>query len=84
MRIYVQFFCPGYSAPWPDQYDEYSSIKDAKDAFWRICNFDRRYPNVDPERAEFRVYFGPPAEQDCEPDRIIRMGPRGGIRCERC
>lgn len=34
------------------------------------------------DTCEMRLYFGIPAEQDCQPDRIIKIGPRGGIVVE--
>lgn len=83
MKVYAQFHCPGYSTPYPDDYETFDSIKEAKEAFWRRCDFDPRFPCVDKEFAEMHLFFGLPAEQDCYPDRILTIGPRDGIRCER-
>ena len=72
-----------YSAPDPSRdLETFASLQDAKDTFWRRADFDPHYPCVDEETAELHVYFGAEYNED-GPDRIVRMGPRGGVRAER-
>lgn len=73
---------PSYS--FPDTRETFASITEAVDAFaWRLANVDGRTPCVTKD-AEIRLFFGSadPMEQDY-PDRIVTVGPRGGIRVER-
>ena len=72
--------------------EEFDSLQSAKDTFWRRCDFDPYYPCTD-ESAEMQVFLANPINEDDQPndyfadvypDRIITVGPRGGIRCSRC
>jgi len=84
MKVYAQFHCPGYSTPYPDQYETFDSIEQAKQDFWqRCCSFDPMFPCVEKDQAEMHLFFGPPDEQDCMPDRILTIGPRDGVRYAR-
>ena len=53
-----------------------------REAFAERVDFHPAYPCVD-ETAEMWIFFGPPAEQDGYPDRILSVGPRGGVREQR-
>lgn len=89
MKVKALWFGGGsYSAPSPelnpDDLEEFSSMKQAADVFYcRAENRDGRTPLV--EESEMQIFFcGHPAEAEYYPDRIIRFGPRGGVRIERC
>ena len=62
--------------------ERFQSLKDAADTFWRRSDFDPYYPCVDDETTEMHVYFGTEYHEN-GPDRIIRLGKRGGIKVER-
>ena len=72
----------------PRDAEEFRSIKDAKDAFWRRLG-DRYYPCVsdaipDDGGPEAWLFLCPKRDaigQDY-PDRIIKFGPRGGVIVE--
>lgn len=61
--------------------EQFRSIQSAKDTFWRRTDFDPYYPCV--EDAEMHLFFSYPNLDDLYPDRIIRLGKRGGVYCER-
>lgn len=62
----------------------FASLKSAGDTLWsRRAGRDSYYPNVD-DTAQMSVYFADPRPTGQEyPDRVITVGPRGGIRVER-
>ena len=76
-----------YSCPNPEldakDIESYDSIKDALDMFWRRYNnmVSPATPCVD-ESTEMHLYLGNEYTPN-GPDRIISIGPRGGIRVER-
>ena len=71
-----------YACPDPENDAEaFDSLKDAADALWRRADFDPFYPCVDEGATEMHVYFREYSNDG--PDRIIRLGPRGGVRIER-
>jgi hypothetical protein len=71
-----------YSAPDPDRdLERFDTLNDAKAAFWRRADFDPQYPCVDEDRCEMHVYLGEYTGNG--PDRIIKMGRRGGVIVER-
>lgn len=83
MKVNAQFHCPGYSSPEFNDFEKFDSIADAKEEFWDRCHIDPRFPCVEAEEAQMNLFFGEPAEQDGWPDRILRIGPLGGVTCER-
>ena len=64
--------------------EEFSSLQAAKDALYdREKRFDPYYPCV--EDSEMQVFFSDPrGNSDPYPDRILTIGPRGGVRAESC
>jgi len=72
--------------------EEFSSIGSAKGVFWGRIDFDPYYPCVNEDEAEMQIFFNDPRTDEKPealidpgyPDRIIRMGPRGGVYSERC
>lgn len=72
-----------YAAPDPDRdLEHFESIKEAASTFAARADFDPFYPCVDEETAELHVYLGREYHES-GPDRIVRFGPRGGVRIER-
>jgi len=69
-----------YAVPTEDDGETFASLKDAKAAFWRRADFDPRFPCV--ENSEAWIYFGGTVH-DNGPDRILRIGTRGGVVVER-
>jgi len=71
--------------------EEFNSIADAKHAFWVRADFDSYYPCVD-MTMEMQISFEDPRTDGSDidfiefgyPDRIISLGPRGGVKVERC
>jgi hypothetical protein len=82
MKVWTQWHCPGYSAPY--DYEEFDSIAAAKDDFAGRVD-DPYYPCVDDSEdgAEMLVWVTDPTESnDPYPDFSFRFGPRGGVvRC---
>lgn len=82
----------------PEDVERFDSIGDAKYEFWARYNLSVsrpfEYVNRDSENvevpavsedSEMWLYFGDPSEErDPYPDRIVKFGPRGGVRVERC
>lgn len=88
MKVYG-LFC-GNSGSWgppsiPEDLEAFDSIKEAKDALWRrVDGYEREFPCVD-ERAEMQLFFEKPDDnRDPYPDRIVYVGPRGGIHVVSC
>ena len=72
-----------YAAPDPDRDAErFDSLQDAARTFAARADFDPYYPCVDEDSTEMHVYIGEGTHED-GPDRIIRLGKRGGVRIER-
>lgn len=74
-----------YSAPDghdPRDCEQFDSLKAVKRAFESRADHDPYRPCVDEETTEFHVYFGREYHEN-GPDRIVRFGPRGGVRVER-
>jgi len=85
MKVWVQWYGgSNYRSPEYDEFEEFSSIKSAKDAFW--CRFyDNYYPCVDEECARMFVFtYDPFTVEDRYPDFAFRLGPRGGVVREHC
>lgn len=72
----------------PRDWERFTSIKAAAAVFEARADFDPFYPCVDREYhedgggAELHVYLCEEYHED-GPDRIVRFGPRGGVRVER-
>ena len=72
--------------------EEFSSIKQARDIFESRADFDPYYPCVDEESAEMQLFFSDPRNDEDDdslidpgyPDRVLSMGPRGGVHISRC
>ena len=64
--------------------EEFYSFKTAKEVFWsREEQYDPYYPCV--EESSASIYFHDPRETcDPYPDRQLSIGPRGGVKVERC
>lgn len=64
-----------------DQAAEHSSIADAKAEFGEVANELRRYGQ--PIDATLHIAE---SRDECDeyPDYVLSLGPRGGIRCQRC
>lgn len=84
---------PNYSQPYAADAEEFGSLRAAVDAHLsRYRNRDGRTPCVS-EESEMWLYAVPRGwnygdmvaaiEHDGYPDRIVKFGPRGGIRIER-
>lgn len=72
-----------YADPDPDRdLERFDSLQDAKRAFEARADFDPYYPCVDEETCEMHVYLGGEYHED-GPDRVLRIGKRGGVRVER-
>ena len=70
-----------YAAPYADQREELPSIQVARQMHAdRLENRDGWTPGVD-ETSETWLFFTDPAGMDdVYPDRVIKTGPRGGVR----
>lgn len=72
-----------YANPELTDAEEFASIQDAVDTFWRRADFDPEFPCVEsPEMMLYRV--NPASIPDPYPDFRLTIGPRGGVRRERC
>lgn len=75
-----------YSPPSiPEHVETFASLEAARDAFQaRYWNRDGSTPCVD-ESASMALYLADPSDSaDPYPDALLTIGPRGGIRRERC
>ncbi len=67
-----------------DDVESFDSLAQAKRIFEDRYRYDLRYPCVTAE-ASMTVWFRDPRdERDPYPDRVIELGPRGGIRTSIC
>ena len=85
MKVYVLWH-GGSNYACPDvrrDIEEFSSLKSAKDSLQARADFDPYYPCVDSEACEMHIFLTDPRGTDQEyPDRVLRLGPRGGVICE--
>jgi len=86
MKGYMQLFdeSGNHSIPFPDEYQEFKSIKHAYAIFEDWADYVGRYS--DRENAKAWLYFGEPEGMypcDTMPDRGLYIGPRGAVREER-
>lgn len=79
---------PSYAPSYHDEAEAFPSLRAAADEHWRReCGSDPYYPTV--TDSETWLYGPFPAGTPREsvsfdyPDRIITIGPRGGVRVER-
>ena len=65
--------------------EEFDSIQEAKQTMERrYDNDDRSTPCVTDE-SEMQLFFSDPRKMDDPyPDRVLKFGPRGGVRMELC
>lgn len=68
-----------YAVAGSDDRERMSSIKEAKETFWRRADYDPAFPCV--EDSEAYLYFDKGGDY---PEYRLYMGPRGGVRMERC
>lgn len=72
-----------YALPDPSHdLEQFNSLKDAVSTFESRADHDHYYPCVDKDTSEMHVYFGTTYHEN-GPDRIIRFGPKGGVKVER-
>ena len=73
-----------YSIPTFADLEAFASMREATKAFSRRADgFDRKYPCVD-KTTEMHLYFKNPREmRDPYPDRVLKLGPRCTVRCEK-
>jgi len=71
---------PNYALSTQDDIETFDSIKRAKEVFFDRQDWDHYRPCV--QDSEMHLYFHKFTENG--PDRILTMGPRGGVRMERC
>ena len=86
MRVFGLWFGgSSYSAPLPDQREEFASIKEAKTVMWRrLDNFDRSTPCVTDDSEMLLYRCDPATVEDPYPDVRLSFGPRGAVKQERC
>ena len=90
MIVWTQWYggssyaCPLHSEP--THWERFKSMKQAKRVFASRSDFDPHFPCVGND-AEMQLYFFGPSEdiepwkmRDPYPDRILTIGPRGGVR----
>lgn len=86
MKVYMMWHGgANYALPTVDDAEEFSSLQAAKESFWSRADRDPFYPCV--ENPEAWILFSDPRENasgDVYPDRVMTLGPRGGVRIERC
>lgn len=80
MKVWVQWYGgSSYRAPRDGEYEEFSSLKVAKDVFYSRFS-DPYFPCVS-EEAEMYCFLEDPTEsRDPYPDFSFTLGPRGGVR----
>ena len=85
MRVYGIFHGGhSYSTHWTvEDIEQFNSLHHAKETFWSRTDWDPYYPCTD-ESAEMWIFLADPVEgdilhSDLYPDRIINLGPRGGV-----
>jgi hypothetical protein len=74
---------PGYSAPQREDLESFVSLRDARETLEYRADFDPYYPCVEDSRMLIYLAEPNPHDPDWIPDRIITLGPRGGVREER-
>jgi hypothetical protein len=84
MKVWGLWYGGGsYAAPEVERdTEEFDSIKQAKAVFEHRAGSDPFYPVVD-ESTEMWLFFADPRlMDDVYPDRILKIGPRGGVNLE--
>jgi hypothetical protein len=87
MKVFTLFEPPGnYGPAYPEHAEQFPSLEAAGYALRdRVSGREYSFPCVDSD-ARLSVFFSDPRlseDGDIYPDRIITIGPRGGIRVER-
>jgi hypothetical protein len=85
MKGYMQTYdeSGNHSLPFPDEYQEFQSLEHAHAIFGAWVDEVSRY--TDESNASAWLWFGEPTGQypcDTYPDRVLSVGPRGGIKEE--
>ena len=78
MKIYAQFTSPTLAPAFPDDYQEFDSIRAAKVAFERFVDSESRFCNE--RECQGLLFAGHPEACNGYPEKILTVGPRGGIR----
>lgn len=89
MRCYGQIIYESgsYAAPFPDEYEEWNSIQEAKDRL-AGCWDDMDVDPANGQGVSLQLWLGAPPEEvpyPCDgaqspPDRVYELGPRCGVR----
>lgn len=87
MKVFTLFDSPGnYGPAYVEHTEEFPSLEAAGHALRdRVLGRDSYFPCVDND-ARLSVFFSDPRlseDGDIYPDRLITIGPRGGVRVER-
>ena len=67
-----------YALPTQEDIEDFRSLKRAKEVFENRASFDPMFPCTD--NTEMHIYWHEYSENG--PDRILKIGPRGGVRME--
>ena len=83
MKVWGSWFGgSSYAVPYLGEEEEFSSMAEAVREFrWRRFGGSYRFPCVD-NTSTMWLFFRKPDGRDC-PDRVLSIGPRGGVRVER-
>ena len=81
MKVFADFNAPTLAPAFPDDIPEYGSIKTALRAFERFVENQSRYTEA--SECTGYLYFGHPGACSNYPDRVLTVGPRGGVRISR-
>lgn len=63
--------------------EDFDSIKEARESFESRYDGEPGYPAVSDESEMQLFFYDPRKSDDPYPDKILRFGPRGGVRTER-
>ena len=69
-----------YAAPTTDDAEEFDTIKEAREAFEARADFDPYFPCVSEDTCAHLFFADPRETSDPYPDRVLTLGPRGGVR----
>lgn len=84
MKVTAQFHnWPNLAHPFPEDVQHFRSLRQAVDVFRRrVAGYDTRYPTVT-DTATFWIVWGHLDAMPDYPDRIVSVGPRGGVKARR-
>jgi hypothetical protein len=83
---YTMFWSGGgsYAAPTDKDGEQFRTLAECKDEFrYRFEDQDPYYPCVD-ESCWAWIIVGEEPTQENGPDYVLEIGPRGGVRLEKC